>query len=91
MGEIIHLAKSGRFVVKVSEGALPKPGQLLLDGAGKRVGKVVELMGPVRAPYASVIPMTDKPGRLPGTKVYDGGFAQARKGRTDSRPPSRTR
>ena len=83
MGEIIHLAKSGRLVVKVRDGALPKPGQMLLDGAGKRIGKVVELMGPVRAPYASVIPMIDKPGRLPGTKVYDGGFAPSRRGRSD--------
>lgn len=89
MGEIIHLAKSGRLVVKVHEGMLPKPGQLLLDGAGKRVGKVIELMGPVRAPYTSVIPLTDKPGRLAGVKVYDGGFAT--KGRKDDRSRSRSR
>jgi RNA-binding protein len=78
MGEVMHLAKSGRLIVKLSAaGAGMKAGELLVDGSGKRVGKVVELLGPVSAPYASVIPMTDRTSRLVGAKVFSGGFAKA--------------
>jgi RNA-binding protein len=77
IGEIMHLAKSGRLIVKLSAaGADIRPGELLVDAAGKRVGKVSELIGPVSAPYASVIPMTDRTARLVGAKVFAGGQAQ---------------
>ncbi len=77
MGEVMHLAKSGRLIVKLNAaGAGMKAGELLVDGSGKRVGKVAELIGPVSAPYASVIPMTDRTSRLVGAKVFSGGFAR---------------
>jgi RNA-binding protein len=77
IGEVMHLAKSGRLIVKLNAaGAGMKAGELLVDGSGKRVGKVVELLGPVSAPYASVIPMTDRTSRLVGAKVFSGGFAK---------------
>ena len=77
IGEILHLAKSGRLIVKLnSAGAGVKAGELLVDGSGKRVGKVVELLGPVSAPYASVIPMTDRTNKLVGSKVFSGGLAR---------------
>jgi RNA-binding protein len=77
IGEIMHLAKSGRLIVKLNAaGAGIRAGELLVDGSGKRVGKVTELIGPVSAPYASVIPMTDRTGRLVGARVFSGGFAK---------------
>jgi len=77
IGEIMHLAKSGRLIVKLNAaGAGVKAGELLVDGSGKRVGKVAELIGPVSAPYASVIPMTDRTSRLIGAKMFSGGFAK---------------
>ncbi|HEX7032512.1 MAG TPA: Gar1/Naf1 family protein [Nitrososphaera sp.] len=77
IGEVMHLAKSGRLIVKLnSAGAGIKAGELLVDGSGKRVGKVAELIGPVSAPYASVIPMTDRTRRLVGSKVFSGGFVK---------------
>jgi RNA-binding protein len=77
IGEVMHLAKSGRLIVKLNEaGAGIKPGELLIDAAGRRVGKIVELLGPVSAPYASVIPMTDRTARLAGAKVFAGGQAR---------------
>jgi RNA-binding protein len=77
LGEVMHLAKSGRLIVKlyVARAGI-RPGELLVDGSGKRVGKVVELLGPVNAPYASVIPMTDRTGRIVGSKVFSGGFSK---------------
>ena len=75
IGEVMHLAKSGRLIIKLNAaGASIRAGELLVDGSGKRVGKVVELIGPVSAPYASVIPMTDRTSRLVGTKIFSGGF-----------------
>ena len=75
IGEVMHLAKSGRLIVKLNAaGAGMKAGELLVDGSGKRVGKVVELLGPVSAPYASVIPMTDRTSRLVGAKVSAAGL-----------------
>ncbi|MDQ3718217.1 MAG: Gar1/Naf1 family protein [Thermoproteota archaeon] len=78
VGEILHLAKSGRLIVKLNaEGAKRvKAGELLLDGSGRRVGRVAELLGPVKTPYASVISMTDRTNRLAGSKVFGGGFVK---------------
>ena len=77
VGEIIHLARSGRLIVKLNAvGAeTVKSGELLIDASGRKVGRVAELIGPVRTPYASVITMTDKTSRLVGSKVFRGGFA----------------
>ena len=78
VGEILHLAKSGRLIVKLNTAGAEriKPGELLIDGSGRRVGKIAELLGPVKTPYASVITMTDRTSRLIGSKVFSGGFAK---------------
>lgn len=65
------------MIVKLNAaGSGVKAGELLVDGSGKRVGKVAELIGPVSAPYASVITMTDRTSRLVGSKIFRGGFAK---------------
>jgi RNA-binding protein len=78
VGEIIHLAKSGRLIVKLNAAGAEriKAGELLIDGSGRKVGRVAELLGPVKTPYASVITMTDRTSRLVGSKVFGGGFAK---------------
>lgn len=87
----MHLARSGRLIVKLNttDGDGIKPGDLLIDGSGRKVGRVVELLGPVSSPYASVIPMTDRTSRLAGSKVFNGGFARMpRKAKRNSRRPN---
>ena len=74
IGEVMHLARSGRLIIKLTAEA--RPGEILVDSAGKRVGKIAELIGPVKAPYASVIPMTDRTARLVGAKVFSAGMAK---------------
>ncbi len=74
IGEVMHLARSGRLIVKLTAEA--RPGEILVDAAGRRVGKIAELIGPVKAPYASVIPMTDRTARLAGAKVFSAGMAK---------------
>lgn len=89
VGEVMHLAKSGRLIVRLAPSSGVRPGELLVDSAGKKVGKVVELIGPVTAPYASVMPMTDRSSRLVGTKIFSGGFIEDRHGGSSRRQPQR--
>ncbi len=93
VGEIIHLAKSGRLIVKLNAlGAERiKAGEQLIDASGRKVGRVAELLGPVKTPYASVITMTDKTSRLVGSKVFGGGLAKNPHNRSRSFSRSRSR
>jgi RNA-binding protein len=76
----MHLAKSGRLIVRLQEeGKHLKSGELLIDSNGKRIGKVIEVIGPVNAPYASVAPYTDKIKKIIGTSVFNGGFLPKRR------------
>ena len=87
IGEVMHLAKSGRLIVRLQEeGRYIKSGELLIDSSGKRIGKVIEVIGPVNAPYASVAPFTDRVKKIIGTSVFNGGFMAKRR---DFRPSMR--
>ena len=61
VGTILHRAKSGRLIVRLSKEV--RTGATVLDSEGKRLGKIVELIGPVRAPYASVSLTTSRAGK----------------------------
>ena len=63
----MHQAKSGRLIVRLSKEA--KPGALLFDQDGRKVGKIIELIGPVRGPYASVAVVSSRLGK-PGDPVF---------------------
>lgn len=68
VGEIIHLAGSGRVIIR-----LRRPldeGNFVFDDTGIRVAKVTELIGPVTNPYASAISMTNNIKKFIGKKVY---------------------
>jgi RNA-binding protein len=92
IGEIIHLAKSGRLIVKLSkDGKETNSGDILLDANGKRIGKVIEIIGSINAPYATVVPMTDRTYKIIGIKVFRGGQNGSKnKGRTKSKQISQT-
>ena len=48
IGEIIHLAKSGRLIVKIEENTNQNLiGQALVDDKGTKVGKIIELIGSI--------------------------------------------
>ena len=61
VGILLHQAKSGRLIVRLSREV--KAGEVLTDEKGRKIGKVIELIGPVRAPYASVAVATARFGR----------------------------
>ena len=70
IGEIIHMAKSGRLIVKVEENSNHNLiGQALIDNKGSRIGKIIELIGSVKSPYASVMPTINSKYTV-GGKVY---------------------
>jgi len=71
VGEVLHIAKSGRIIVKLSQKV--NPGDILVNTKGKKLAKVVELIGPVKSPYASAMPLIDKAKKYVGTKVYRRG------------------
>ncbi|MFQ5920776.1 MAG: H/ACA ribonucleoprotein complex subunit GAR1 [Nitrososphaerales archaeon] len=77
----MHIAKSGRVIVKLNQSVKLNSGDLLLDSKGKKVAKVTELIGSVKAPYASAIPMTDRIKSYVGRKIYSGGSDKRRQRR----------
>ena len=68
VGEILHLASSGRVIVRLSK--IASAGQILCDEKNIKVAKVVELIGPVAKPYASAALMTNNIKKFVGKKVF---------------------
>ena len=64
----MHLAGSGRVIIQLSEKLVE--GQILCDEKGTRVAKVMELIGPVRRPFASATPLTNSIKKYIGKKVF---------------------
>jgi RNA-binding protein len=69
VGVLLHQAKSGRLIVRLSREV--RPGIFLFDEGKRKLGKVVELIGPVGAPYASVAVVSSRLG-----KAGDPAFAE---------------
>ncbi len=67
-GFVLHQAKSGRLILKAS--IKLEPNVILVDSKGRKVAKVVEMIGPVNSPYVSTIPLTDRVKKLIGSKLY---------------------
>ena len=70
VGVILHRARSGRLIVKLSREV--RPGIFLFDGDKRKLGKVIELIGPVKAPYASVAVSSDRAGRAGDPAFVEG-------------------
>ena len=64
----MHLAGSGRVIVQLSNKL--DEGQILCDEKGTRVAKVMELIGPVRRPFASATPLTNNIKKYIGKSVF---------------------
>ena len=58
VGEVLHRARSGRLIVRLSEKV--DAGAILVDSKGRNAAKVIELIGPVSRPYASAAPASDR-------------------------------
>ena len=68
VGEVLHIANSGRVIVRLSKDV--REGQILCDKNNQKIGRVTELIGPVKNPFASAIPLTNNLKKISGTKVF---------------------
>lgn len=64
----MHLAGSGRVIVQLSTELVEE--QILCDENGTRVAKVMELIGPVKRPFASATPLTNNIKKYIGKSVF---------------------
>lgn len=71
VAEVLHKARSGRLILKSKKKLAT--GTILFDRKGRRVGKVVELIGPVISPYASAIIFKEDIRPYEGLKLYSQG------------------
>lgn len=70
MGKVLHLSKSRALIVKLDPPKFVKPGTKACDSKLKNVGVVLDVLGPVSGPYASVRPTITKPESVVGRTVY---------------------
>jgi RNA-binding protein len=61
VGIIMHQAKSGRLIVQLSREV--RPGAFVFDDGRRTLGKIIELIGPVKSPYASVAVASSRLGK----------------------------
>ena len=64
----MHLANSGRVFVRLSKET--QEGQILCDKNNQKIGRVTEMIGPVKSPFASVVPLTNNLKKISGIKVF---------------------
>ena len=77
VGEILHLASSGRVIVRLSKTVTQD--QILCDENSTKVAKVTELIGPVAKPYASAISLTNNIKKFVGKKMFTFDIPPAKK------------
>ena len=70
VGVLTHQAKSGRLIVKLTREV--RPGAFLYAEDKRKLGKVVELIGPVKSPYASVAVVSSRIGRAGDPAFVEG-------------------
>jgi len=83
VGEILHLASSGRVIVRLSK--IVTQDQILCDENSTKVAKVTELIGPVAKPYASAISLTNNIKKFVGKKMFASEIPSAKKHKENRR------
>ena len=65
------MAKSGKLIVRLNPPYdLSIIGQSVVDKKGTRIGKIIELLGPVKSPLASALPIADATKMTSGMAVF---------------------
>jgi RNA-binding protein len=68
LGLILHVTPSRSIIVKIEN--LPRIGETVVDENLKPVGRVLDILGPVSSPYATVAPSVRDPERLANKMAY---------------------
>ncbi|MDP6640889.1 MAG: Gar1/Naf1 family protein [Nitrososphaerales archaeon] len=66
--KVLHLARSGRLILQANEDF--KANTILFDDKERKVAKVIEVFGPIKSPYISATPLTDRTKRIVGQNVH---------------------
>ena len=66
--KVLHLARSGRLILQSNE--VFKENSILYDDKERKVAKVIEVFGPIKSPYISAMPLTDRIKRIIGKNVH---------------------
>jgi len=66
--KVLHLARSGRLILHANGDI--KTNSILYDAKERKVAKVIEVFGPVKSPYISAAPLTDRIKRIIGHNVH---------------------
>ncbi len=61
LGYFLHKSPSGKLIVKLGSPKPPRLGARVLNSRGEVVGVLVDVIGPVRSPYAVVRPSRPAP------------------------------
>lgn len=72
VGEVLHVSKTGKLVVRLKDLKVPpRIGLYVYSEKGERVGMVVDIIGPVDSPYALIKPLNRETApRLVGSHLY---------------------
>ena len=92
LGVALHISRSGNIIVKSSLRDLPPLGARVFDKDMRRLGVIVDVIGPVDSPYIVVRPESSDVKLVfePGT-VYFAPPRRERRGRGRRRPSKKYR
>ncbi|BDR92204.1 H/ACA ribonucleoprotein complex subunit GAR1 [Vulcanisaeta souniana] len=81
IGDVLHVSQDRRFVLKLA--FVPPLGITVYDYAMRRVGKLYDVIGPVKSPYGLIKPdpQVSNPGGFVGKSVYVRDIDLRRRGR----------
>jgi rRNA processing protein Gar1 len=68
VGDVLHISKAGHIIIKTRMKLFP--GTLLYDGSGRAVGTVIDIIGPVAAPFIVAKPLIPDADKLVGGVLY---------------------
>ncbi len=70
VGTVAHICQR-LAIVPIDADEPPRIGTIVVDQELQRVGRIVDIFGPVRAPYAAISPRDQETGvALVGQRVY---------------------
>jgi len=70
LGKVLHLSKSGNLIVRLESSEPPSVGTRVCNSKIQTVGIVNSILGPTKAPYASIQTSMEKTVALAGRVLY---------------------
>ena len=91
LGTALHISRSGNIIVKIEQRGPPPLGSRVFDRDLRRLGVVVDIIGPTSSPYAVVKPESSEVKLLfePGPVYYSLPRRQIRRRGRQRRKKSR--